>query len=231
MSKNIHKINGFIYITNNEEIKEGDWVTNSLSIMKANLDGQPTMDDFHPWKKIILTTDQDIIKDGIQKIPTDFLEWYCSKNGKIDFVEVRKECCGQCDERLCEIHDLKREETNDNTFYKPIIPQDQPKQTIEEVELAIKFHDTYEALAPSFGYETREETKQFSTDTPNGKLMIEVCKEIIKWQHTHAQTEIEQLKRDKDELLSFIKKCYNSMNVIGSEEVIKEYKQLITKHK
>lgn len=29
------------------------------------------------------------------------------------------------------------------------------------LELARLFHDTYEKLAPSFGYETREETKIF----------------------------------------------------------------------
>jgi Mg2+ and Co2+ transporter CorA len=40
------------------------------------------------------------------------------------------------------------------------------------------FHDTYERLAPSFGYETRNDTKQFDPTTPNGKLMIAVCKEV-----------------------------------------------------
>jgi hypothetical protein len=45
--------------------------------------------------------------------------------------------------------------------------------------LAILFHDTYERLAPSFGYETRTETRAFSPDTPNGKLMIAVCTEIL----------------------------------------------------
>ena len=56
------------------------------------------------------------------------------------------------------------------------------KETLEEVELAVLFHNTYERLAPSFGYETRLDTKLFDTTTPNGKLMIAVCKEIIKWQ-------------------------------------------------
>ena len=48
-------------------------------------------------------------------------------------------------------------------------------QTLEEVELAILFHNTYERLAPSFGYETRLDTKSFDTNTPNGMLMIAVC--------------------------------------------------------
>lgn len=39
------------------------------------------------------------------------------------------------------------------------------------VEMAQLFHDTYEALAPAFGYETRPDTKAFDPESPNGKLM------------------------------------------------------------
>lgn len=40
------------------------------------------------YKKIILTTDQDLIKDGVQAIDDEFLEWFSSKNGNVNFVEV-----------------------------------------------------------------------------------------------------------------------------------------------
>lgn len=53
----------------------------------------------------------------------------------------------------------------------------QQSQTQSEA-LARKFHETYERLAPSFGYETRPETKAFDPNSPNGKLMIAVCNEI-----------------------------------------------------
>ena len=46
-------------------------------------------------------------------------------------------------------------------------------------ELAERFHKHYEAMAPVFGYETRPETKAFNPNTPNGKLMIAVCEQII----------------------------------------------------
>jgi hypothetical protein len=45
--------------------------------------------------------------------------------------------------------------------------------------LARQFHATYERLAPSFGYETRAETRDFDADFPNGRLMIAVCAEIL----------------------------------------------------
>lgn len=45
--------------------------------------------------------------------------------------------------------------------------------------LARKFHDTYETLAPQFGYETRLETREFDPTSPNGRLMIAVCQTLI----------------------------------------------------
>lgn len=50
---------------------------------------------------------------------------------------------------------------------------------LEPLDLAISFHNIYERIAPEFGYETRKDTKEFKPDSPNGKLMIAVCKEII----------------------------------------------------
>ena len=49
---------------------------------------------------------------------------------------------------------------------------------VDAVEIAKKFHDVYERLAPSFGYKTRTETRVFDPDSPNGKLMIAVCQEV-----------------------------------------------------
>ncbi|MCK4820433.1 Lar family restriction alleviation protein [bacterium] len=45
-------------------------------------------------------------------------------------------------------------------------------------KLAALFHNTYEELAPSFGYETRADTKELDFDSPNGKLMLAVCERI-----------------------------------------------------
>lgn len=40
------------------------------------------------------------------------------------------------------------------------------------------FHDTYERLAPQFGYETRPDTKAFDPESPNGRLMTAVIREL-----------------------------------------------------
>jgi hypothetical protein len=53
---------------------------------------------------------------------------------------------------------------------------------ITPVGLARLFHDTYETLAPSFGYETRTDSRKPWDDVPepNRMLMIAVCTEILK---------------------------------------------------
>lgn len=53
-------------------------------------------------------------------------------------------------------------------------------------QLARRFHDAYERLAPSFGYETRQETRAFDPTTPNGRLMIATCGELSSESRTVA---------------------------------------------
>jgi len=47
------------------------------------------------------------------------------------------------------------------------------------LELAIKFHEIYERLAPKYGYKTRPKTRSFDKTSPNGKLMIAVATEVL----------------------------------------------------
>ena len=269
--KNIHKINENIYITNDEEIKEGDWVISDqmflsplydaigkIEIISGEIKKIIQSDGSWYWteletKKIILTTDQDLIKDGVQPIDDEFLQWFVN-NPNCEEVEVKIDCdiCAlECTTNKCP-----------NLFYKIIIPKEEPKdvvlgyktsldaqmldkiepkqeeidfyakelmlekeraykqETLEEVELAILFHNTYEKLAPSFGYETREDTKYFDITTPNGKLMIAVCKEIIKWQQERMYSEEDMrlaIKKARD--ISDGKYCFDAEDISGCTEV------------
>ena len=51
-------------------------------------------------------------------------------------------------------------------------------------ELACFFHETYERLAPEFGYETRKETaipwEDIPADNRNKRLMIAVSGEVLR---------------------------------------------------
>ena len=81
----ILKPNRQIYITNLEEIKEGDWCYNSINnnFYKKQINKLSFAYEY----KIILTTDQDLIKDGVQAIDDEFLEWFV-KNPSCEEVKI-----------------------------------------------------------------------------------------------------------------------------------------------
>jgi hypothetical protein len=75
-----------VCITNSEDIKDG-YVTDGENLFKVISNNFKTLRctdkdnnliKLHELrvKKIILTTDPELIKDGVQEIPNDFLEWF-----------------------------------------------------------------------------------------------------------------------------------------------------------
>jgi hypothetical protein len=80
-----------IYITSNEEIKEGDWFVqvNTKKIIKHHPKNGLLLQPQSFDKKIILTTDQDLIKDGVQEIDDEFLEWFVN-NPSCEWVEIQE---------------------------------------------------------------------------------------------------------------------------------------------
>jgi hypothetical protein len=110
-----------IYITSDEEIKEGDWCLPFLNgIVDTVTDQQEVYkvkngDSYYEDKKIILTTDVDLIKDGVQSIDDEFLEWFV-KNPSCESVEVENDTYINKDISESEIF----------TDYKIIIPKEEP---------------------------------------------------------------------------------------------------------
>jgi hypothetical protein len=105
-----------IYITSDEEItgfENNIWVHNNSRVwlwqntMALRSNNKP--------KKIILTTDIDLIKDGVQAIDDEFLEWFV-KNPSCEEVEVKEPL-------IVNVTDFG---------YKIIIPQEEPKQETPE---------------------------------------------------------------------------------------------------
>jgi len=100
--ENVH-----IYITTDEDIKEGDWfirgdeIHKCFRVHKTDIEFLTSIDSVYCgsnsfWnkeycKKIILSTDGDLIADGVQSIDDEFLEWFI-KNPSCEFVEVESFC-------------------------------------------------------------------------------------------------------------------------------------------
>lgn len=92
MERNIYKIGKELYITSDEEIKEDDYRMNVQRsyFKKSDKEGLEYYNKRNDvFKKIILTTDQDLISDNVQAIDKEFLEWFAN-NSSCEYVEVQK---------------------------------------------------------------------------------------------------------------------------------------------
>jgi hypothetical protein len=81
-----------IYITSDEEVTSSCWafnvVTNTLYKTYGGK-GFNEKDEKNDWRKVILTTEELLIKDGVQAIDDQFLEWFV-KNPKCEKVVTMK---------------------------------------------------------------------------------------------------------------------------------------------
>jgi hypothetical protein len=179
--KNRKKFN--IYITSDDEIKEGDWVLcGGISLLKVKkertYDAIKLVNNDFETKKIILTTDQDLIKDGVQAIDYEFLEWFV-KNPSCDEVEVLFACRG-----IDGLKGLIGE-------YKIIIPKEEPKEEprILTVEAFNKAKISYKEL-PKFGTkEFNDLSSAYFGGKPKQKIMYsetEVLQLLLRLQQTES---------------------------------------------
>lgn len=76
-----------IYITSDEYIGLSYYLDGNL-VRKGVVDDKDYWEVRKDYKKIILTTDQDLIRDGIQSINDEFLEWFI-KNPSCEEVEIK----------------------------------------------------------------------------------------------------------------------------------------------
>jgi hypothetical protein len=118
-----HKRNIHIYITSDEFIEDGDFGLNLSTKNIVQYDGIKGLDSY--YKKIILTTDLDLIADGVQAIDDEFLEWFVA-NPSCEWVEVMKEYKDGYGNWYNYQDDFKF--TGLSIRYKIIIPQEEPKQ-------------------------------------------------------------------------------------------------------
>jgi hypothetical protein len=208
--------NQHIYITSDEEIKE--WYIYEGKLLRASVNHSKY--ELLYGKPVILTTDQDLIKDGIQVIPNEFMEWFV-KNPSCEEVEVKK---GFADGSNYGYNFLD---------YKIIIPQEEPKQgtmseAIKQVinnqlkqetfeEVAERLFDIY-SIYTSLG----EDVYEYTMDKEDFK---EASLEIAKWQQEQINCELSELLEQRNEMLAMLERI--SVMMPQSQEI----KRLIKKVK
>ena len=151
-----YMMNQNIYITSDEEIKDvrphkGKWQLEQEQILNKF----PTyLTDLSECKLVIITTDQELIKDGVQAIDDTFLEWFV-KNPNCEKIEIKTRY----------LHSYKTGETF-ISFSKT------PEFSSRNMQ-CIKIEPRYEIIIP------QEEPKQMSRQTAVEWLIEEMHKNIV----------------------------------------------------
>jgi hypothetical protein len=160
-----HDNNQNIYITNDDKIKEGDWIILDNSIKEL-----PEYQGLHViqivdntslksaialnCKKIILTTDPQLIENGVQEIDDEFLEWFVN-NPSCEFVKTYWNPL--------------------NSEYDFMIPKEEPQQefhickycgveTTQPDDECYAKQKTVEEIAKTKAFEFKIDYKPFETD-------------------------------------------------------------------
>jgi hypothetical protein len=138
-----------IYITSDEEIKDGEYGLSRLGEIIKFHNGY----DYRYYTKLSMTTDPELIADGVQAIDDEFLEWFV-KNPSCEEVKVEK--------RYSDF-------TVDPVVgYKIIIPQEEPKQELlPDFKITKNIFDFVTDLSDT----NKEEPKQDPT-LENAKLAL-----------------------------------------------------------
>ena len=129
------QVNQQIYITSGVEIKDvrphkGKWQLEKGQILNKFPN---YLTDLSECKLVILTTDPDLIKDGVQAIDDEFLEWFV-KNPSCDRVEVSK--YHGISTSIAEVNAISGDGSlnwkgkSDLRDYKIMIPKEFPKPNI-----------------------------------------------------------------------------------------------------
>ena len=86
-----------------------------------------TSDEVAKGFKVILTTNKLLIKDGIQAIDDDFLEWFV-KNPSCEFINIEELYFhGSGYYKASELSEQEKEKYSFMKTYKIIIPKEEPK--------------------------------------------------------------------------------------------------------
>jgi hypothetical protein len=189
--------NQHIYITNDEEIKEGDWY---LTFLNKEVIGKPRKCEDSNWnfsscKKIIITTDQDLIKDGVQSIDDTFLKWFV-ENPSCEFVKVNV---------------FPKFNLNDRGNYKIIIPQEEPKQFSMNADL----YENHSIVLPEL---PKQEKERGITITHVGKK--ETLKEVA--ERLYSEDIMWGMDLNKDTKNAFIQGAKWQQEKMYSEEEVEQ---------
>jgi hypothetical protein len=182
-----------IYITSDEEIKDvrphkGKWHLEKGQILNK----LPTyLTDLPECKLVIMTTDQDLIKDGVQAIDDEFLELFV-KNPSCEEVKV-------------ELHVGSLRWSDSKNTYKIIIQQEEEskKETLEEIanKLSIKEAKDLDLFLKGIEWQKEKDRNKFSEEE------VElIANEMVNWAIDNIGNPFPQSGKKFDEVMAKFRK-------------------------
>jgi hypothetical protein len=216
-----------LYITSDEEIKEGDWCydsdgkqilqfNNKIGVLLANQ--QKEKYGVKSFFKIILTDNKDLIKDGVQAIDIEFLEWFVN-NQSCEEVFITNDF-----EQVNQDNPILRGSTNVVHKYKIIIPKEEPKKyKVMIVGDGLPKQETLEEVAERILANNIDGLRDALKDDD----LFFFYKGVIKcYGEAMAEWQQEQMYSEEDMLKSFMAgiKC-ESNNGKNFEQFIKQFKK------
>ena len=116
--KNLYKIEDELYIiSNTENVDENCWIITDGKLVQVSY---LLSDEVAKGNKVILTTNKLLIKDGVQAIDDEFIEWFV-KNPSCEEVEIYRS--GNHYDGAMEFYEP--------SFYSTIIPKQEIKRKID----------------------------------------------------------------------------------------------------
>ena len=178
--KNLYKIKKDLYvISNTEDVNDNDYIiTKDDRLIKVSY---LLSDEVAKGFKVILTTNDQLIKDGVQAINDEFLNWFV-KNPSCDFIRTLK--VPYFDES--------------SHSYLLDIPKEEPKQ-----ELSLKINDEFlDTTSKEILYTLMEEfdnlvTENSSEETPKQEITIEEIEQQITLTEARDERVIKYLDKYK----------------------------------
>jgi hypothetical protein len=170
-----------ICITNLEEIKKGDWKLDTFHNQISKVTNINSISKYD--KKIILTTDIELINNGVQAIDDEFLQWFV-KNPMCSKVEVERLLQIGNLTQLGEIFDITESwKFKGRTLYYCGDSKTKGIWKLEEELTVDKFNNTYKIIIPK--EELKQELERGITITNVGKQ--ETIEEVAKkqWGNVH----------------------------------------------
>ena len=213
-----------VNIISDEKIKRGDWVLSFLEDESYGTSFKIEENHFYcgfdfeeDLKKIILTTDQELINDGVQAIDDEFLEWFV-KNPNCEEVEVVEEL------NMNGKNGLDRA----RFVYRINIPKEEPTMITDW----LNEHGNPEiSRKVEKEAELKEAAISYAEESCNGQFPIEYAREqVVK--HTKndfiegARWQSERMYSEED-----LREAFNVARHIGRKNIAYEFDEWFNRHK